>query len=81
MLSGTAVVEELLLRRISAWARELHMLAITHASASERLAALCRGMSTQELQQLQVRTSTTGRREMGRSWAERGRRHGATVSS
>eukprot|EP00198_Chlamydomonas_reinhardtii_P014016 XP_001703353.1 predicted protein [Chlamydomonas reinhardtii] len=64
VLSGTAVVEELLLRRISAWARELHMLAITHASASERLAALCRGMSTQELQQLQVMFDVTGHPEL-----------------
>ncbi|KAG2443011.1 hypothetical protein HYH02_009427 [Chlamydomonas schloesseri] len=64
VLSGTAVVEELLLRRVGAWARELHMLAITHASASERLADLCRAMSTQELQQMQVMFDVTGHPEL-----------------
>lgn len=54
MLSGTAVVEDLLLRRIQACAAELHTLAITHATAAERLGELCRGMAPKELQQLQV---------------------------
>ncbi|KAG2499272.1 hypothetical protein HYH03_002850 [Edaphochlamys debaryana] len=64
VLSGTAVVEELLLRRIQTAARELHLLAITHAPAAERLAELCRGMSVAELQQLQVMFDSTGHPEL-----------------
>ncbi|GFR41291.1 hypothetical protein Agub_g1796, partial [Astrephomene gubernaculifera] len=64
VLSGTAVVEELLLRRIQSWAAELHLLAITHRSAAERLGALCRGMGAEELQQLLVMLDQTGHPEL-----------------
>ncbi len=66
MLSGTAVVEELLLRRIQAWAAELHTLAITHAAAAERLGELCRGMAAKELQQMQVGKGGTRKTRGGR---------------
>ncbi|GIL43304.1 hypothetical protein Vafri_1091 [Volvox africanus] len=60
VLSGTAVVEELLLRRIQSWASELHMLAISSTAAAEKLGALCRGMDGTELQQLLVMFDQTG---------------------
>ncbi|GLC35766.1 hypothetical protein PLESTB_000492000 [Pleodorina starrii] len=60
VLSGTAVVEELLLRRIQSWAGELHMLAISTCAAAERLGALCRAMDGTELQQLLVMFDQTG---------------------
>ncbi|KXZ56717.1 hypothetical protein GPECTOR_1g646 [Gonium pectorale] len=64
VLSGTAVVEELLLRRIQTWAAELHCLAITNPTAAERLGALCRVMGQQELQQLLVMLDQTGHPEL-----------------
>lgn len=59
VLSGTAVVEELLMRRIQTWATELHSLCIMHETASDRLAAMGRKLPPRELQQLQVMLDQT----------------------
>ncbi|EFJ47116.1 hypothetical protein VOLCADRAFT_117895, partial [Volvox carteri f. nagariensis] len=60
VLSGTAVVEELLLRRIRSWCSELHMLAISSPTASYKLGKLCQSMEGTELQQLLVMFDQTG---------------------
>jgi hypothetical protein len=53
--SGTAVVEDVLLRRLQLRATRLHTIAISDVGAATRLAELARGATGEQMQQLQVR--------------------------
>lgn len=53
--SGTAVVEDILLRKLQLWAARMHTLAVGAPEAAEELVRRVRGASKEQLQQLQVR--------------------------
>ena len=60
MRSGTAVVEELIMRKIQHLAAELHVLCVVEEPAATRVASLAQALGKQELQQLQVMLDVTG---------------------
>lgn len=62
--SGTGMVDELVLRRVSTWLAELHMLSIAHDTAATKLGQLARRLSYDLLQQFQTLCDITGHEEL-----------------
>ncbi len=52
--SGTAVLEELQVRKLHSWVQKLHLLAISHNSAAETISKAARQLTPGQLQQMQV---------------------------
>ncbi|MEW5309561.1 MAG: hypothetical protein WDW38_001442 [Sanguina aurantia] len=59
VLSGTAVVEDLVMRKIQAWATELHTLCITYGEAAALVGEFARRLGAAHMQQLQVMLDVT----------------------
>jgi hypothetical protein len=62
--SGTAVVEDVLSRRLAFWAAWLHTLAVADLGAGDELARRVKGVGPDRVQQLQVLLDTTGHEEL-----------------
>ncbi len=52
--SGTAVVEELMMRKVQGWVQELSVISVSNERAADMLSSLARELTREQLQQLQV---------------------------
>lgn len=60
VLSGTGVIEDLLMRRLQTQVAALHVLVLKHTSAGNQLSALGTSLTQREMQQMQVLMDACG---------------------